>query len=183
MYLYLGLHTGNRRYLLLSAVSGVAMIIGFTLAGWSNNDNDLKGTVGAALILSVWIGGFVHAIVIWATGLDGVRDPAAVVARERNQRRQYGRRLLMSQPRIATELGVGRPDIPGSDHCFLVDFNHASEATLSTVRGITPAIAHQIVEYREAAGDFSSANDLVVTLDLPPSLSDRLHEVAVFVRE
>jgi Helix-hairpin-helix motif len=182
MYLYLGLHTGRRRYLLLSAGAGVAMLVGLILAGLSNGNNDLAGNLGGVLILTVWLGGIVHALIICAADLDGVRDPVAAAERERNRWREYGRRLLIKQPDFARELGVGRPDLAGSDHCFLVDFNHAPAAALCTVQGISPAIAHQIVEYRDAGGDFSSVHDLVVTLDLSPYLADGLHNAAVFVR-
>ena len=183
MYLYLALHTGNRRYLSLSAVAGVAILVALTLTGLSNGGDDLAGNLGGGLILAVWLGGIVHALIICAADLDGVRDPVADAERERNRRREYGRRLLRNEPVFARELGLGRPDLTGSDHCFLVDFNHAPAATLCTVRGISPGIANQIVEHRESVGDFSSVHDLVVTLDLSPYLADALQNVAVFVRD
>ena len=44
----------------------------------------------------------------------------------------------------------------------MVNLNTATEEELMTVRGITRAIAHSIVEYREAIGAFKQLQDLAL---------------------
>ena len=83
------------------------MVIGFVFAAsGSENSQSSLNDVGASLILAVWLGGFAHAVVIWALHLDGVADPIAAAERERNDRRVYGRRLLAKQPAFAREFRV-----------------------------------------------------------------------------
>ena len=45
-------------------------------------------------------------------------------ARTRIERRATGRHMLASQPALAHEVGIGRPDIPGADDYGLIDVNH-----------------------------------------------------------
>ena len=51
---------------------------------------------------------------------------------------------------------VVRPRTPG----FPIDVNRASEADLTALRGIGPALARRIVAYREANGPFRSVEEL-----------------------
>jgi DNA uptake protein ComE-like DNA-binding protein len=76
---------------------------------------------------------------------------------------------------------VGRPDIPESDDYGLVDVNHASREALCRLPGITPEMAQRIADTREGVGFFRSAEDLGITLDLPPQLIDDIQEYAVFL--
>lgn len=182
MYLYLGLRTGGRKWFTLAAVVGAAMILGFIFTAQGNqNSNSTINNIGVAMILGVWIGGIAHATVIWSLKLDGISDALAAAERERNDRRAYGRRLLSKQAAFARELGGGRPDLPEADHCFLVDFNHVPEQTLAGLQWVGPELAHRIVQYRQDVGPFSSLDDMDVTLDLPPALTDDLKNVAVFL--
>ena len=61
-----------------------------------------------------------------------------------------------------------RPESHGATH---VPARHVQERALRTVRGISPEIAHHIAESQSSAGALSSLNDMIVTLDLPPSLA------------
>lgn len=49
---------------------------------------------------------------------------------------------------------------PLLDYRFLVDLNDAEWPELAQLPGIGPALAHRIVTYRTAEGDFRSINDL-----------------------
>ena len=160
-----------------------------TLAGWlvldapANPGSAAQG-VGAALALVTWIGGGVHALVVSNDAvrrIHGSEDPALEAARARIERRAEGRRLLASQPALAHELGIGRPDIPGADDYGLVDVNHCPAAALTRLPGISNGLAARIVREREQAGGFSSAEDLGVLLDLPPATVDGLRDTAIFL--
>ena len=76
---------------------------------------------------------------------------------------------------------MGRPDVPGADDYGLVDVNHAAPGALCQLPGITPRIAARIEQGRQSALSFISADDLCVTLDLPPDLTDDLREHAIFL--
>jgi DNA uptake protein ComE-like DNA-binding protein len=102
-------------------------------------------------------------------------------AQARIERRAEGRHLLASPPALAREVGVGRPDIPGSNDYGLVDVNHASAAALTRLPGITQDLANRIVSQRVQAGGFTSAEDLGVLLDLSPAMVDGLRDMAIFV--
>jgi hypothetical protein len=118
MYLYLGVHTGRRKWYALSAVAGVAYVVGFALAtSGPTNSSTVAPDIGATLLLTVWIGGMVHAAVIWALKLDIVSDPGIADEHERERQRSFGRRMLATDSATARRLGIGRPDLPGANDC------------------------------------------------------------------
>lgn len=182
-FLYIGIRARRRRWLVWAGVYAA------TLAGWlvlsaPDRPSSTAQGVGAALALVTWIGGGVHALVVSNDAvrrIHGNEDPALQAAEARIERRAEGRHLLASQPALAREVGVGRPDIPGADDYGLVDVNHASAAALTRLPGITEDLAGRIVGQRAQAGGFSSAEDLGVLLDLPPATVDGLRDMAIFL--
>ena len=69
----------------------------------------------------------------------------------------------------------------GSYDGGLVDINHANAKALATLPGIDAEKAKQIVELRESADGFSSADDLDVVLDLEPGTLAQLRDRVVFL--
>jgi len=184
-FLYIGVRARRPRWLVWAGVYAA------TLAGWlvldapAHPGNTAQG-VGAALALITWIGGGVHALVVSNDAvrrIHGSEDPRLEAAKTRIERRAEGRHLLASQPALARELGVGRPDVPGSDDYGLVDVNHCPAAALTRLPGITGDLADRIVSQRAQAGGFSSVEDLGVLLDLPPATVDGLRDTAVFLKD
>ena len=184
-FVYIGVRARRRRWL---AWAGVYLA---TLAGWLvlSAPEHTSGTadgVGAVLWLVTWIGGGVHALVVSGDAvrrIHGGEDPKLEAAQARIERRADGRRLLASQPALARELGVGRPDVPGADDFGLIDVNHVPADTLTRLPGITADLAARIAAARAQAGGFSSPEDLGVLLDLPPATVDGLRDMAVFVED
>jgi DNA uptake protein ComE-like DNA-binding protein len=182
-FLYIGIRARRRRWLVWAGVYAA------TLAGWlvlsaPDHPSSTAQGVGAVLALVTWIGGGVHALVVSndaARRIHGSEDPALEAAKERIERRAEGRHLLASQPALAHELEIGRPDLPGADDFGLIDVNHCPAAMLTRLPGITEDLAARIVSQRAQAGGFSSAEDLGVLLDLPPATVDGLRDVAVFL--
>lgn len=97
-----------------------------------------------------------------AGGLDGFADPVAVNLAQpltdgmhihvpRKGERPSQESLAILAPTVV------RPRAPG----FPIDVNRASEADLTALRGIGPALARRIVAYREANGPFRSVEELV----------------------
>ncbi|MEU8117110.1 helix-hairpin-helix domain-containing protein [Spirillospora sp. NPDC049024] len=117
-------------------------------------------------------------------GLSGV-DNEAVVERVKRQRllREKARELAASDPGLAKELRIGRPDLPRQyNDGGLVDVNHAPAEALKLLPGITAELADRIERVRAETGGFLSAEELSAVAGLPPSLTGDLADYAVFIR-
>ncbi|WP_141577224.1 helix-hairpin-helix domain-containing protein [Actinomadura sp. WMMA1423] len=117
-------------------------------------------------------------------GLSGV-DNEAVVERVKRQRllRERARALAASDPGLARELRIGRPDLPREyNDGGLVDVNHASAEALTLLPGITEELAAVIERVRSETGGFVSAEELSAVAGLPPSLTGDVADYAVFIR-
>jgi hypothetical protein len=187
VFLYLGRRLRRRSWLVWSA--GYAAL---TITFWVVEVTGLSGpshrapVIAPILFLLTWIGGIAHYFVIRRDVARRMArlselNPAIIAARDRIDRRAEGRRLAVTNPVRAREAGVGRPDLPGADDFGLVDVNHAPAAILSRLPGVTPEIAALIEQTRDRVGSFASADDLCVTLDLPPALTRDLKEHSIFL--
>jgi len=182
-FLYAGIRTKKRSLLAFAALYAA------TLAGWLVLDTGTKQgarmAFGAVLALVTWIGGLAHALAIRRTvalDLDIADSPAMMQATREIERRAYGRDLLQTDPALARQVGVGRPDIANSDSYGLIDVNHASSATLATLPGMSDELARRVAEFCAAGGSFVSVDDLGLFLDLPAAVVDAMREQAVFVK-
>jgi hypothetical protein len=125
--------------------------------------------------LAVWLGGVAHTVVLQTMVRDRtgtppppvpLADPAIEAARHRTQRRQEARALLASDPALAAELRIGRPDLPRSyDDGGLVDVNHVPADTLVEQLDLPGGVAASVVAERDRVGGFGSADELVVYCD------------------
>ena len=117
-----------------------------------------------------------------AGGLDGFADPVAVnlaqpltdgmhvhVPRKGERPAQEG--LVIVAPTV-------RSGSPGSRRGALVDVNRATESELTALRGIGPALARRIVEYRERNGPFRSLEELVQVRGIGPAKLEGFREQA-----
>jgi DNA uptake protein ComE-like DNA-binding protein len=126
-----------------------------------------------------WGGAFVHAMVIRP---EYVRRAAARVARAQERAdAAEARRIVREEPRLAVELGIGRPDRAGAYDAGLVDVNHAPAPALEALPGVGPVLAQRIESAREACDGFASIDDLAALLDLDPATVERMRDRAVFL--
>ena len=190
VFLILGRSAQRRAWLVWSAVYAALTVAYCVLeAASGSSDTDLAAGIAAIPFAFVWIGGTMHLAVISKDATRRIQQvrrasdgtPVLIAARERIKERQEGRRLAAKDPVLAREVGVGRPDLPGTRDYGLIDVNHAPPEALCKLPGITPQIAERIEQTRQSVGLFVSAEDLSVTLDLPPNLTDDLREHAVFL--
>ena len=182
--LYAGLRTSGGAARRLRCLRGDADRLRGARHGRSFRGADLA--VGTILALGAWIGGFVHALAIRRSveeQLDLVDSTAVEAASRALARRQYGRELVRTQPALAKQLGVGRPDLPNSDSYGLIDVNHADAASLATLPGMTDDLARQVADFCREGGSFVSVEDLGLFLDLPAPAVDAMRELAVFPKE
>jgi Helix-hairpin-helix motif len=90
--------------------------------------------------------------------------------------------VVHRDPHLAVEAGIGRPDLP--THYAdggLVDINRASTQGIETLPGIDSSLAEKIVARRVDVGGFTSAADLTITFDLPPTQLDDANERLLFI--
>jgi hypothetical protein len=164
--LYAAIRRSSRRLGVCAALYLVADLVFVALSSVSKSHSAGGGVAGAGIIC-IAIGGSVHVAAI--------RKPAArpldAVARVRleRERRRRARAIAASDPRLALEAGIGRPDLPGhEDDGGLVDVNHAPASVLATLPGIDASIAHRIADACNSVGGFLSAAHVSIALDLPP---------------
>lgn len=110
---------------------------------------------------------------------DGQQAVSRVLAAR--ARRAEARKLAAADPRMAHELGIGRPDLPHPyDDGGLVDLNSAPAASIARACGVDDDVAEQIVRARtqEGAG-FANLDELLVLVDVPVAAWDRLRDRAI----
>jgi hypothetical protein len=105
-------------------------------------------------------------------------DPAVARVLERRAKRKAARELLIKDPAMARELGIGRPDLHlGYDDGGLVDINTATAESLSQLCGIAPNRAGEIVAARQArGGTYFSIGEVLIDVALPPGEQETLQE-------
>jgi hypothetical protein len=94
-------------------------------------------------------------------------DPELAAAQWRAARREEARQLQATEPLMASELMIGRPDLPGRryDDGGLVDINHVPADWLVGYLKIDRALADRMVAAREFHDGFSSPEELLVYCD------------------
>jgi DNA uptake protein ComE-like DNA-binding protein len=113
----------------------------------------------------------------------GPFETAEILAKERIRRRERCRRLVISNPNLAEELLIGRPDLSRDyDDGGPVDINHVPQQFLSSLPGIDPDLATKIMDMREFIGGFDSLDDMEVLLGIAPQRLDAARDYVIFVR-
>lgn len=166
---------------------GVFALMLFLVPGMGKDDGAERYVGMLMFVLAVV--GCAHAFIIRRRvfdphGLSAV-DNEAVVERVKRQRllRDKARTLAESDPGLARELRIGRPDLPRQyNDGGLVDVNHAPPEALTLLPGVTPELAARIERVRAETGGFVSAEELSAVAGLPPALTGDLADYAVFIR-
>jgi Helix-hairpin-helix motif len=162
-----------------SLVGGIlcAALIATGLAPSPGHHRELwEAVLGVAGLLgAAWIGVFAYRIPVGP-----VSD-----AMKHMQARARARRLVEKDPVLATELGIGRPDLSQLhddefDDGGLIDVNHVPASWLATLPGLNDQLAAKIMRVRDGVGGFTSTADLEVTLDLPPGRLDEVKDRLLF---
>lgn len=198
-FLYAGSHTNRRDLKLAAGFYGglllVSLLVSVAQGGedlsthtsyqtnFYGNDGGTLSNIGGTILAVAWIVGMIHAFLIRPTvnrQLALVNDPVLKKAQKEIDRREYGRQLLRTNPTLARQVGVGRPDIAGSNSFGLIDVNHAGRKGLLMLPGLTKKHVDMVLEYRENGGSFISVDDLALYLDLPVAAIDQMRETAAF---
>jgi DNA uptake protein ComE-like DNA-binding protein len=106
---------------------------------------------------------------------------AIAEAKDRIERRKDARRLAETDPALARDLHIGRPDVPRDyDDGGLVDVNHVPGAVLATGLGLSPDEVTDVIAARDKLGRFTSADELCAYTDLSPDRVDELRDLMIF---
>jgi len=169
---------------------GVALVVLMSLTPdrtANSSGNDTISTIGGFGVLAVVITaciqlrGIRRAVYTAPRAIPMDADPVMARAMAARQRRVEARKLWSSDPAMARELGIGRPDLGrGFDDGGLVDLNSASAPAIARVCGIAQQQAEAIVAARTArGGSYFNLGELFVDLPLPESVQGSLTEHAI----
>jgi DNA uptake protein ComE-like DNA-binding protein len=102
-------------------------------------------------------------------------------ARVRMERRSDARRVVQTNPALARELQIGRPDLPRQyDDGGLVDINRVPGYVLAAALGLTREEVTNLIAARDKLGKFSTADELRENAELPPGRVDELRDLMIF---
>ena len=110
------------------------------------------------------------------------RNRAALArARDRIERRKDARHLLATNPALARDLLIGRPDRPRDyDDGGLVDVNHVPAIVLAGNLGLSPDEVRDVLAARDKLGRFTGADELCAYTSLSPDRVDELRDLMIF---
>ena len=167
----------------------VAMVVALGAAG--SNDAATTGVGGFIIALAGCAA--VHAAVLFrpSRGIPQLsraelsmrqRNQAAVAAaKNKLERRKEARHRVATNPALARDLKIGRPDLPREyDDGGLVDVNHVPVGVFSSGLGLTPIEARDVLAARDKLGRFVSAEELCEYTQLSPDRVDELRDLMIF---
>lgn len=173
-------------YLVASALEVVLVSVGQSAA--DPDATTTAGTAGGGLAIVLMGVASTHSWITYRRPGAPVRPSldrnaqAVAVALGAAQRRSAARRIAESDPTLARDLKIGRPDLERTyDDGGLVDANHAPAESLARVLGWTAAEAQAVVRARSQAGEFSSAAELSAYSELDPRRIDAVADLLVFL--
>jgi hypothetical protein len=107
-------------------------------------------------------------------------DPAIEEVLQARERRQQAREIAATDPAMALELGIGRPDVPGGyADGGLVDLNNASAEGVARVLACPLATAEAFVAGRDARHGYASLAEIGALSNLDPRLLETHAEFIV----
>jgi hypothetical protein len=164
----------------------IAMVV--TIGVVNSNSNGSAAVGGFVIALAGCAA--VHATILFrparsvaplALGPRQRNREAVAQAQGRIERRKDARHLLKTNPGLARDLRIGRPDLPRDyDDGGLVDVNHVPGTVLAAGLGLTPAEVSDVLAARDKLGRFASAEEMCAYTSLSPDRVDELREEMIF---
>ena len=154
-----------------------------------NTNSDAAAKAAGLFVLVLVVGAAIHACILFRPGR---AQPSLGAARRRNQqavqgarsrieRRNSARRVVQTNPTLASELRIGRPDLPRQyDDGGLVDVNRVPGYVLAAALGLTQQEVTNLIAARDQVGKFASADELRDHAELPPGRVDELRDLMIF---
>jgi hypothetical protein len=168
----------------------VAMIVALAAV----NSNSEPGAAVGGFIVALAGCAAVHAAILFrpSRGLSSLGTSMPLNPRQRNreavaqaqgriERRKDARHLVATNPSLARDLRIGRPDLPRDyDDGGLVDVNHVPAAVMASPLGLSPAEVSDVLAARDKLGRFASADELCAYTSLAPDRVDELRDLMIF---
>ena len=192
-FVHAAVRLGRKSLYARAAVFGAVAAVMFTLLSLAPKDAAGKtvGTTGNLLTSAAVIMGLVMVVVACIQQVKLRRellglapaerpgeDPALAAAFAARERRAEARKLVASDPLIARDLRIGRPDLERNyDDGGLVDLNNAPAAVIASVCGLDAATAEAIVDIRTTVGGFTAVDDVATVV--PFAALDRVRDRAI----
>lgn len=167
------------------AVTAALLVAGAVGVGIGMAADTSDNTVLGMLYIGGAIGGTVAAVAarpIVFAGPESWRRIDHDVARvlDQRERRDEARRIAETDPPLALELGIGRPDRTRSyDDGGVVDLNNAGAGAIAATLGWSRATAQGFTAERDARGGYESLTELVAMSTLSPRSIDRVSDRVV----
>ena len=181
------IYAGSRARRVAWVVWGVIWTL-LVIAGWVavslTATNSPGSDIGTAAVIVGWIGSIATSFTVRSSYQTAIESPFAEgIARARLNLadREQARAIASSDPQLALQAGIGRPDLPGAASGGVVDVNNAPAAALETLPGVDDALATRIIEARAAASGFSTLDELGMVADLDGDHVERLRDHVVFL--
>ncbi|MEV6054463.1 DUF4236 domain-containing protein [Streptomyces sp. NPDC052107] len=109
-------------------------------------------------------------------------DPVVAAHLAARARRDEARALAQSDPVLAHDLRIGRPDLPRQyDDGGLIDLNSAPADAIATACSIEPSLAERIVATRQDLGSFSSLDEVFVYAQVEEGAAARIRDYALLL--
>jgi hypothetical protein len=151
----------------------------------------IDGLVLAAVCVN-WFAGTAHAAILAMRVRGAVAagapppipvDPALAAAQWRVNRRQEARAIVATNPALAAELRIGRPDLARQyDDGGLVDINHVPVVALMRALDLPEDLARTVVAERDRVGGFTTPDELTVYCEgVTPDGLARIRDRLLFV--
>lgn len=186
----------KKRNLLQALAAAVYVAVLVTMFVVDRDAGGLQATLFSSGIAIQFIVGAAHALAIrhWVFSGDPAPDTRGVELRHRqalaiaahqdhSAARAEAHRIVATDPQLARGLVIGRPDLPYREFPDggVVDVNQATVGMLCHFAGLPDEVSRRIVEVRTQVGEFASYDDLLVTADLDPYVTDRVRDWLVFI--
>jgi hypothetical protein len=153
------------------------------------SDSGASAGVGLGLIALAGCAA-THAFVLYRPGrgpvpgapdVRQVNQAAVSQARDRIERRKEARHLVATNPALARDLMIGRPDFRRVyDDGGLVDVNHVPGGFLGPGLGLSREEEADVLAARANLGRFTNADELCAYTRLSPERVDELREWMIF---
>jgi DNA uptake protein ComE-like DNA-binding protein len=153
-------------------------------AGILAQDPDPNDAVAAFSQLGLVVAATANAFVLRGRVFPppGASDPAVAAALAARERRERARAITTSDPGLARELRIGRPDLPHEfDDGGLVDVNHVPAHVLVDRLGLSQEEAARVVEARTQLGRYSSPAELAIYAELPDATVEAVRDRLLFL--
>ncbi len=160
-----------------------------TAMGLVNTDSSWYDVVGV-LLIALGTSAAIHACILFHPGR--AQSPRVSAGRHRNQEamqvarsriehRNDARRVVQTNPVLARELRIGRPDLLRDyDDGGLVDVNRVPGAVLAAELGLMPDEVRNVLAARAKLGRFASVDELCDVTGLSPRRVDELRDLMIF---